>query len=395
MAEAPLRVLIVSSRYPDRHRPFLGHFAEQAALGLAARPGVEVEVVAPLAFSPLPFSLRARSRRLRALPESETWNSIRVSRPHYSGWPGGHRQAARSLTRCLAARLADVRQRFPFDIVAAQFFWPEGPGTVAAAHALRVPVSVKARGIDFDRWERYRGAPLADLGGADGFLAVSDELRERMAALGLPRDRITVHRTGLDHRLFAPGDRSAAKAALGIDGPMVLAAGNLLPNKNHALAIDAVSRLPGTTLLIAGGGPEHARLEQQARRLGIEGRVRLLGPVPHERMPDLYRAADVTLHTSLHEGLSNVWIESLACGTPVVSTPAGAASEVLTGLSGCHVVEADADALARALTASLAARPGAEDLARSAVQYSWSAHVDALEDHLRQLAAARPGAPAA
>ncbi|MEV9402379.1 glycosyltransferase, partial [Klebsiella pneumoniae] len=91
---------------------------------------------------------------------------------------------------------------------------------------------------------------------AEGLLSVSDALKADMVAIGLPAERIRVHRTGVDLDRFAPVDRAAAKAGLGIDGPLVVSVGALIPRKGHDVVIDAVAALPGVSLLIAGEGPE-------------------------------------------------------------------------------------------------------------------------------------------
>ena len=80
-----------------------------------------------------------------------------------------------------------------------------------------------------------------------------------MVALGLPRPRI--HYSGVDLAAFAPGDQAGAKAALSVAGPLMVSVGALIERKRHDVAVDAVARLPGVTLLIAGEGPERAALE--------------------------------------------------------------------------------------------------------------------------------------
>jgi glycosyltransferase involved in cell wall biosynthesis len=274
--------------------------------------------------------------------------------------------------------------------VAAQFAWPEGPASIAAAHSIGVPVTVKARGIDLDRWSRAGDLRLPRLDSADGLLAVSEATKARMAGLGLPPETIAIHRTGLDHSLFYVGDREAAKATLGIRGPLILSAGNLLPNKRHDLAIEAVARLEGFVLIIAGGGPEGEKLKRLAVRLGVQERVKFLGPVPHPDMPNIYRAADATLHTSRREGLSNVWVESIACGTPVIATEADGADETIVEPASGRIVSPDGDAVAAALDWVIAARHDPALVAKAARRFDWSRHGQELEEHFRRVVTAAP-----
>lgn len=257
-----LRVLVLSSRFPDPVRPNAGNIVERTILALAARPGVEVEVVAPIGRPPFPLSLLRRHARFRPLARMETWKGLRVERPFYPTFPYWYELAPRSLARTLLPRLRETRRRFPFDVLAAQFFWPEGPAAVALGEKLGVPVSVKGRGPDVESWAKRRGAGrmIVEAGRrADGLLAINADLKRQMAALGMPEERIAVHYTGLDRTLFRPGDRAAEKARLGVEGPLLLSVGNLIPRKGHALVVEALSRTPGATLLIAGTGPDLER----------------------------------------------------------------------------------------------------------------------------------------
>jgi teichuronic acid biosynthesis glycosyltransferase TuaC len=384
-----LRVLILSSRYPDAVRPQLGSFVEQLALRLAARPAVDVEVVAPVAVQPFPFTWRAQNRRLAQLPSEQDWNGIRVHRPRYVVPPRMGWAAAATLERVLASMLPGLRERFPYDVLAAQFFWPEGPAAARIGRTIGVPASIKARGQDVEpaRWRRSRGLILEAGRAADGLLAVSAPLRERMIALGLPAEKIAVHHTGIDRSLFACRDRAAAKAALGIEGPLLLWAGNLVARKRPLLALETLLLLPGATLLIAGSGPERRPIEARATALGIADSVRLLGPVSPMRMAQLYAAADVTLHTACSEGLSNVWIESLTAGTPIVVAELDAAKRLIAGHAAGRVVPADPAALALAVHEILTSPPAQEKVAAATAAFSWEQSASEFEKHLQALLA--------
>jgi glycosyltransferase involved in cell wall biosynthesis len=128
---------------------------------------------------------------------------------------------------------------------------------------------------------------------------------------------------GVDASVFRP-DPAAATAvrrelAVPEGSPLLLVAGRLHPQKR----VDrSIRLLPGSdaVLVLAGDGPDRAALHRLAGDLGVAGRVRFLGPVARERIPALYAAADVSLLTSQwREGLPMAVLESLACGTPVVT----------------------------------------------------------------------------
>ena len=109
-------------------------------------------------------------------------------------------------------------------------------------------------------------------------------------------------------------------------------------------------------LHIAGTGPERAALERQAAELGLLGSVRFDGFVSDEALRLAYRAADVTLvPTAALEGFGLVAAESLAAGTPVLTTPVGGLPEVVSGLSAAMVLRgADAGSIAAGIAEVLA-----------------------------------------
>lgn len=384
-----LRVLTLATLFPDASRPNFGVFVERQTLGLAAQPEIEVRVVAPIGLSPWPLSRHPRYAALARQPRRETWKGLDVRRPRFVTLPGtGGRFHARALIAALTPLLADLRKSFPFDVIDAEFFFPDGPAAVALGKRFGVPVSIKARGADIHHWGRAPGTARQVLRAgqlADALLAVSAAMRDDMAALGMPRERIRVHHTGVDLDRFAPAERLAAKAALDVSGPLIVSLGALIPRKGHDVVIAALARLPGAILLVAGEGPERAALILQAQALGVADRVRLLGSVPHGEMPALLAAADAMALASSSEGLANAWVEALACGTPIVVTDAGGAGEVVTDPAYGRIAARDSEAFAAAIAGLLAAPPARATVRAGAERFTWAANSAALVAHLRGL----------
>lgn len=384
-----LRVLTLATLFPDATRPNFGVFVERQTLGLAAHPDVDLRVVAPLGVPPWPMTALPRYAPLAALPRHEVWKGLSVLRPRFANLPGtGGRWHAAMLARQLKPLLAKLRRDFPFDVIDAEFFYPDGPAAVALGRHFGVPVSVKARGADIHHWGQGSTARqvLAAGRAADGLLAVSAAMRDDMAALGMAADRIKVHHTGVDLARFAPADRAAAKAALGVVGPLVVSLGALIDRKGHGLVIDAVASLPGVTLLIAGEGRDRPQLARQIALLGVGDRVRLLGAIPHADLPALLAAADVMALASASEGLANAWVEALACGTPIVITGAGGASEVVTDPAYGRIVPRTAADFARAIGDLLANPPDPAKVRQGDGRFTWEANTAALYAHLHSLA---------
>lgn len=385
-----LRILTLSTLFPDTSRPRFGPFVERQTMGIAAHPDVELKVIAPIGIPPWPLSLHPRYRALNALPLRETWQGLEVFRPRFTHIPAtGGRYDAGALARRLTPLLTKIRRDFPFDLIDAEFFFPDGPAAIRLGEIFGVPVSIKARGADIHLWGRNPGTAKQVLTAgcwADGMLAVSQALKDDMVALGMPEERIRVHYTGVDLERFNPLDRTSAKAELGITGPLIASVGALIPRKGQSILIDALPSLPGATLVLIGQGESRAALEDQARQRGVADRIIFTGPLDHAAIAHWLAAADVMALMSASEGLANAWVEALACGTPIVITQAGGARELLEDESAGRIVERTAAASAAAISAILANPPAQSACRAVAERFTWPRNTEALYEHFLLLA---------
>jgi glycosyltransferase involved in cell wall biosynthesis len=174
----------------------------------------------------------------------------------------------------------------------------------------------------------------------------TQDIVDSIVAQGWPKDRA--------HYLpnFVAADVAAPVARGGEftpeTAPLAVALGRLHENKAFDTLLDAVARVPGLYLWLAGEGPERAALEAQAEKLGIRPRVRFLGW--REDADALIAAADVFVCPSRHEPLGNVVLEAWAQGVPVVAADAlGPGTLIDHGRTGLLAPVDDAPALARAI----------------------------------------------
>lgn len=163
---------------------------------------------------------------------------------------------------------------------------------------------------------------------------------------------------GIDTDRFAPGERAAARAALGLPvaGKVVGIAARLERVKGVDVAIEALAALPEVVLAVAGQGSEAAALRAQAERLGVAARLRFLGLV--EDMPGFYAACDAACLPSRNEGLPLAALEAQACSVPLVATRVGGMSAACDPATAILVPPEDPAALAAALRACLAGVSG-------------------------------------
>lgn len=384
-----LRVLSISTLFPNPARPAFGRFVANQMSALAARGDVELTMVAPIGLHPWPLSLRREARELAEVPERAEWQGIEVLHPRFRLLPGlGDSNPAR-LAKALLPLARKLHAERAFDVVDAQFFFPDGPAAARIASELGLPLSIKARGSDIHFWgSRPRAAKqmLAAASGA-GMLAVSGALKRDMVALGMPEERIAIHYTGLDHARFKPTPRTEARKALGLDAaPLFVCPGALIAIKGQALAIEALAAIPEARLALAGSGADEAELRALVARLGLAEQVLFLGQVSHETLPLWLSAADAVALPSEREGLANAWIEALACGSPLVIPDIGGAREVVTAASAGRITERTPAAIAEALRALLASPPSQAEVAAHAARFSWEANAVQLSAHYLALA---------
>lgn len=143
----------------------------------------------------------------------------------------------------------------------------------------------------------------------------------------------------------------------------LLFVGRLVPFKCADAAIDAFQKAaPGVpmTLTIVGDGPERSRLEDQARRMGVADRVSFAGWVPHERIVDFCRRADIFCFPSIREFGGAVVLEAMAAGLPCIVTDYGGIAEYVTDDSGFRIAPHSREDIVRKMARHI------EDLARSA-----------------------------
>ncbi len=228
---------------------------------------------------------------------------------------------------------------------------------------------------------------------AAGMLAVCEALLDDMAAVGLPRDKIAVHYTGLDRDRFRPLDHTQLRPRiagqldlpLAFTEPLLVSVGALIPRKGQELVIRALQGLPDARLLLVGKGPDEAMLRALAAELGVSERVHFLGLLDHDMLPLVLSACDAMVLPSASEGLANAWVEALACGTPLVITDVGGARELVTDPVAGLLVARTAAAVREGIIRVLAQPHDRQAVAATIGRFGWSENAQALAAHYDRL----------
>lgn len=300
----------------------------------------------------------------------------------------------------LTAGWASARSR-TYDIIHSHY-WLSGLAASALSRRWGVPFihtfhtlgKVKNRSLrsgDVPEPEHRLRGEARVVAEADAIVASAADELEGLTELYAGRvNRIRLIAPGVDHALFRPGDKDAAKAALGLGGRKVaLFVGRLLRLKGIDTAIEAVARLGGDVVLLVVGGSsgeaEGERLKRLAADLGAGGRVIFVPARPQLELPAYYRAADVCLVPSHTESFGLVALEAQASGIPVVASSVGGLREIIRhGRTGYLVEPGDVEEFV-ARTSALISAPGhaaaiGRAAAKSSNSYSWDRCAGAVLD---------------
>lgn len=216
-------------------------------------------------------------------------------------------------------------------------------------------------------------------------------------ARGFRRTRIIP--CGYDETRFGPptpAQRQGSRARYGLDVAHLglVYAGNLLARRDVATILQALGQLSApqraaTRLLIAGQGPEEVRLTALVQTLGVRDQVTFLGLRPWDELRTIYWAGDLFVFPSHYEIFGLVLLEALACGLGLVSTPVGAAPDVISAETGFLFPIGHPDALADILRDLLTHPERLTALAqaahRCAPAYTWEAAARAILNYAHEL----------
>ncbi len=267
---------------------------------------------------------------------------------------------------------------------------------VPFVHTFHTLGRVKNRGLrrgEVPEPERRLAGEARVIAEADAIVASTGEERDFLIDLYAAHpERIRLVPPGVDHEVFRPAGRAAAKESLGLSGKQVLLfVGRLQPLKGADTALRAAAHLVAwgglrtdSARLLVVGGPsgrggevERRRLQGLARSLGLSELVRFIPAQPHRSLPRYYQAADVCLVPSHSESFGLVALEAQACGVPVVASAVGGLKALVRhGRTGFLLPPGDAEAFAERTWRILSDRALAEAMSGRAVcsshEYSWA-----------------------
>jgi glycosyltransferase involved in cell wall biosynthesis len=360
-----MKVLFFSYAYPNPSNPGLGTFNRSMIAGLTAEH--EVRVVSPVSFvdawkarlkGAMPGGLN--DPQFTAVPDVRaeyltSYYTPKLFRSQYGRW----------MWWSVQRRLNRVMTTYRPDVVLSYWAHPDSEVAVRMAHRHGVPAVVMVGGSDvllLGRTGQRHQKVMDVLWNADSIVTVSAHIADTVTKDGIDSRKIRVVRRGVDRSLFSPGDREVARRGLGIPerGTVMISVGRLVPVKGHTHLLHACRLLAQRRVsfhcYIIGDGPLKGDLKRRITAMGLDGVVELKGSQSQGQLAEWYRAADVTVLPSLSEGVPNVLMESVACGTPFVASDVGGIPEIADSRHDRLVPPASPVALADAIEWQLKVR---------------------------------------
>ena len=359
-----MRILTVTNLYPNPFQPQRATFNREQVRALAREH--QITVISPIAWTDELAARRAGSPPLPRGRRTE-WDGVPVEHPRSWFVPRVLRGSyGRFFQWSLAKTFRRVVREFRPDVVFATWAYPDGWAAIRLGHKAGLPVVLKVHGSDvleLDKHPARLHGTAEALRRADRVVAVSRDLATKVLEFGTRPDRVHLIYNGVDHQVFFPGDRAEARQRVGLnpDRPALLYIGNLVPVKGPDVLIDACGLLTKQgavfDLHIVGKGPLRPTLERQVADRGIADRTRFHGTIPHDRLPDWFRATTMLVLPSRSEGVPNVLLEASACGTPFVASRVGGVPEIAHLGASRLFQPGDPNQLASAIAEGLARPP--------------------------------------
>ena len=213
----------------------------------------------------------------------------------------------------------------------------------------------------------------------DGLVCTNPDYLKRNRA----KHRAVLIPNGVYTTRFRPGTGDRASFNLPAEVPIVLMVSALIASKNVREGIEAVARIPEAVLVVAGDGPLRTETHQLAKQM-LPGRFVNLTATA-DRMPALYRAADVFLHLSVDESFGNVFLEAMATGLPIVAYKYER-TRWIVGDEAFFADRSDPASLPKKIAAALQARSMVEHtMTQRAQSFSWPAIAVQYEDFFKEL----------
>lgn len=351
-----LKVLVLSRNYPNEITPILGLWVEQLVRQLAK--DCEIKVISPVPYCP-PLPNFIPYTRYRHIPLKQIINRIEVFYPRFLVGIGYslHRFEAYTYFIGIKKLVQKIQQEFSFDLIHAHCIYPDGIVATKLGDRYKVPVFITEHAFWHPWLDDYPSVGHQAVMAAskcDAHILASRSLQDSVMRFTGQSKRTHSIPIGVDVSLFTlPSSESLRQAN------QILYVGQIKNSKGVGYLLKAMQSLLDiyldVELVIVGGSLwgyqalEEIRLRSLAQSLGLQNKVRFLGPKTPAEVAALMQISALVVLPSLRETFGAVLVEALACGTPVVATRCGGPEDIVNESVGLLVPPENEKALAEAI----------------------------------------------
>jgi teichuronic acid biosynthesis glycosyltransferase TuaC len=350
------KVLVLSRNYPNPVTPVLGLWVEGLVRHVAQF--CEVKVVAPTPYCP-PFPGLTNFTKFRSVEKKQIVDGVEVFHPRFLTGPGysTYKFEGSAYYWSIRPQVDRLRRDFPFDLIHANFGYPDGVVAAKLAARYNVPFIITEHASWIPWMDNYPEARRQAVWAASQcafHIAVSSFARQTIAHFTGDTKKLCVVPNGVDVNVF--NLQTEGRQA---NPNQILYVGYMRHVKGIDVLLKAMSRLvrekPDLKLVLVGGGiyrdsqNQEMKLRQLVQKLGIEKNVEFAGIKTPAEVARYMRESALLVLPSRTETFGAVLVEALACGTPVVATACGGPEDIVNESVGRLVPKEDPETLANAI----------------------------------------------
>ena len=341
-----MRILFVSSQFPNSLQPELGVFSSHIVREMSFI--AEIKVIAPIpSVGQLKFIDRFKKYKTDLpIPFIEITEGIMVYHPKYFAVPGMGFIHHITMISALEPLVKKIHDEWKIDVVNCHWLFPDGVALQHVCNKYGIPIMLTALGCDLNKYIKsiLRKRPIRQaLIHSNKVSVLNRQMFDTCVKLGVPSHKIAIVPNGVDLCTFSIRDRKSCRTKLGFqsDAQIVLFVGSLVEVKNVDTLLRSFKLVTdghkNVKLVLIGSGYLYDALVNLSNSLGICQYVNFIGQIPHEQLVDWMNAADCLCLPSIREGHPNVMMEALACGIPVVASSIGSIPDFINRANGCLI----------------------------------------------------------
>jgi teichuronic acid biosynthesis glycosyltransferase TuaC len=350
------KVLVLSRNYPNKATPILGLWVEGLVKHVSRL--CEIKVIAPTPYCP-PLPGLNEFTKFRSIERKRNSDGVEIFHPRFLTGPGysTYNLEGSAYYWSIRQQVDRLREEFPFDLVHANFGYPDGVVAAKLAARYNVPfiITEHASWIPWmNDYPQVRRQAVWAASRCAYHIAVSNFARQTIAHFTGETKKLCIVPNGVDTNVFKPLGVGEQK-----NPNQILYVGLMRHVKGIDVLLHALSRLvkqqPELKLILVGGGvyrdyqTQVSALHRLAQELGIAKNVEFAGIKTPDEVARYMRESALLVLPSRKETFGAVLIEALACGTPIVATKCGGPEDIVNERVGRLVEKEDAGALANAI----------------------------------------------